>query len=172
MSRVAFAVGALVSALAPVGTLLGDASIEPPPIATDRFPGWPAEVGGRPLEPMALTPAERGFVRGFPGRVGRFSSGADHVILRWVEAPTRMLHPARHCFRATGYDVGPPRLCDLDGETVACFDATRGADRLEVFERIHDDAGQSWTDVSAWHWAASTGASRGPWWSVTRVRRR
>jgi hypothetical protein len=35
-----------------------------------------------------------------------------------------------------------------------------------VYERIYDVAGNSWSDVSAWYWAALLGKSAGPWWSV------
>jgi hypothetical protein len=44
--------------------------------------------------------------------------------------------------------------------------ATRNGRTMRVRERIYDDAGHNWTDVSAWYWAALFGGD-GPWWAVT-----
>jgi hypothetical protein len=43
--------------------------------------------------------------------------------------------------------------------------ATKGNDRLRVYERIHSDSGKSWTDVSAWYWSALN--EDRPWWAIT-----
>jgi len=62
-----------------------------------------------------------------------------------------------------------PVRVDARSRRWGCFLATRRAERLAVCESIRDEAGQSWTDVSAWYWAAALSQSRGPWWAVTVV---
>lgn len=136
--------------------------------AGTTFPGWPAQLEGRPLTPLPLTAREAGFVRDFPGRIGRFSDGSREIILRWVAAPTRKLHPAADCLRGSGYTIVPlPARISETGAAMSCFRARRGGEAMSVCEVIRDEAGSSWPDVSAWYWHALTGRGRGPWWSLT-----
>ena len=131
-----------------------------------NFPGWPERYEGRALPALALTQREAAFVRGFPGRVGRFSDGRREIIIRWVGAPTRLLHSAADCFRGSGYAVTPlPLRRDASGVAMGCFRATHRTDRMTVCELIRDQRGESWPDVSAWYWNAMLGASPAPWWS-------
>ena len=51
-----------------------------------------------------------------------------------------------------------------------CFEAKRAGRRVRVCERIGDAQGQTFTDTSAWYWAAVSGQSRGPWRAVTVAR--
>lgn len=135
---------------------------------TDRFPGWPETMDARELVPLELTPNEASFAREFPGKVARFQCGGEEVILRWVSAPTRMLHPASECLRASGYYISElPQLRDGEGRLWSRFEARKVNETLEVRELIRDQAGQSWPDASAWFWSAFLGKSKGPWWSVT-----
>lgn len=123
------------------------------------FPGWPSHFEGRPIAELPLSEREARFADGFPGRIGRFTDGSREIVLRWVSEETRMLHPAADCFRGLGYEIhalAPGR-----------FEARRGDERLVVREWIHDGAGATWTDVSAWYWSAFFERSAGPWWSVT-----
>jgi hypothetical protein len=136
--------------------------------AAAAFPGWPASFEGRALTPLPLSERERRFGEGFPGRVGRFTDGTREIIIRWVTEPTRKLHPASDCFASTGYAVQPlPLRVDDAGERWGAFTASRGAERLRVRERIHDGAGRSWTDASAWYWSALADDTPGPWWAIT-----
>jgi hypothetical protein len=158
----AFLVAAIVAALAP----LFDRASDRAAIASVHFPGWPAHHDGRPLTQMPLTEREATFVRDFPGRVGRFSDGQHEIIMRWVDAPTRRLHPAADCFRGSGYAITPmPLRKDAAGAAMSCFRATHGTDALLVCELIRDERGESWPDVSAWYWSAMFGKAVGPWWS-------
>lgn len=136
---------------------------------------WPSEYEGRPLRPLALSAVEQRFAAAFPGAIGRFSDGERLLVLRDVERPTRMLHPAADCYRGLGYRVRGERL-ESDGERRLwrCFAATRpGHGELRVCERIEDldpqGRGAAWTDSSAWFWDAALGRSAGPWRAVTRV---
>jgi hypothetical protein len=132
-----------------------------------NFPGWPAHYDGRPLQEMPLGQRELAFVRDFPGRIGRFSDGVREIIIRWVGTPTRRLHPARDCFRASGYSVAAlPARGHARGAAMGCFHASRGEERMTVCEQIRDQEGQTWSDVSAWYWHALLGRTRSPWWSV------
>ncbi|MGH9943304.1 MAG: hypothetical protein ACRD9R_13225 [Pyrinomonadaceae bacterium] len=131
-------------------------------------PGWPARMEGRDLTELPLTERERRFSEDFPGRVARFTDGRREIVIRWVTTPTRRLHPAADCFAGIGYGVEPlPLFVAEGGARWGCFRATRGAERLRVCERIHDEAGRNWPDASAWYWAALGGTTTGPWWAVT-----
>jgi hypothetical protein len=155
LTCVAAAVVPLLGARAPAGI-------------TADFPGWPTHFEGRPLRELPLGPVEQRFAADFPGRIGRFSDGEREIVMRWVGDETRKLHPASDCFRGSGYSIAPqPLTVAADASRWGTFVATRGHDRLQIRERIHDASGHEWTDVSAWYWAATTQRSQGPWWAVT-----
>jgi hypothetical protein len=157
-----FVVAVAAAALAPLFHRTDDLAIA----ANGAFPGWPAQYEGRALTEVPLAQRELAFVRDFPGRVGRFSDGRREVIIRWVGAPTRRLHPAADCLRGIGYAITPmPARRDAGGAAMGCFRATHGGDDITVCEVIRDEAGEAWPDVSAWYWSAMLGASRAPWWS-------
>ena len=157
---VACAVAALMPFLSAPSQSLGDAGAV-------AFPGWPAEFEGKPLTPLPLTELEQRFNADFPGKIGRFTDGKREIIIRWVTEATRKLHPASDCFQGLGYSVKPLAVHrDDNGSLWSSFAATKGHDRLRVYERINSDAGQTWTDVSAWYWAAFQAGS-GSWWAIT-----
>ena len=160
-----FALAVLVAALVPfVDQRPGKALAK----RTRGFPGWPAHFEGRPLTPLPLTPREDAFVADFPGRVGRFTDGRREIILRWVNAPTRRLHPASDCLRGVGYAITPlPVRTNEAGAAMGCFRAHKGDSGLTVCELIRDERGATWPDVSAWYWNALFSQSPAPWWSIT-----
>ena len=51
-----------------------------------------------------------------------------------------------------------------------CFIAERAGQRIRVCEHIEDAKGQTFTDTSAWYWAAVAGQSSGPWQAITVAR--
>ena len=133
-----------------------------------EFTAWPAELEGKPLTPLPLTELEQLFASDFPGRIGRFTDGKREVIVRWVTEPTRKMHFASDCFQGLGYTVKPlPVHRDKQGALWASFAASKGNERLRVYERIYSNAGESWTDVSAWYWSALRNENNGPWWALT-----
>ncbi len=134
-------------------------------------PQWVPQHGS--IRRLDLSPLEQRFARQFPGHIGRFTDGRDEWIVRVMDQPTRMLHPAADCFQGMGYTVSAPRVrLDRRGESWRCFKATRNGRTLQVCERIFDAQSGRWTDASSWYWAALLGAARqgsGPWWAVTHV---
>ncbi len=142
-----------------------------PPL--ESFPGWPSEIDGRPIRLLPKSERDTPWSGGFPGRVARFTDGEREIVIRWVTESTRKLHPARMCFQGLGYEVrmAPDRV-DRDGSRWGAFVATRGSERLWVVERIRDGRGRTWSDQSAWYWAALLGRTDGPWWVVTIAERR
>jgi hypothetical protein len=142
------------------------------PVAGDasRAIEWPREFDGRPLRPLALSPVEQRFANAFPGAIGRFSDGERLLVLREVQRPTRMLHPAADCYRGLGYAIAAARLeRDAAQRLWRCFEARRDGQALRVCERIEDSQGLAYTDTSAWFWSAALGRSSGPWQAVTTV---
>lgn len=136
---------------------------------------WPREWAGQALQPLARSAVEARFAADFPGRIGRFRlvGSGDELVLRDVQRPTRMLHPAADCWRGIGWQVGTARLVQggpSDPNALwRCFEASQAGQRVRVCERIVDAHGQVFTDTSAWFWAASLGQSAGPWQAVTTV---
>ena len=143
----------------------------PPAAATAAFHEWPSEWDGAPLRPLALSEVEHRFAERFPGSMARLTDGQQVLVLRQVNAPTRMLHPAADCFRGLGYAIAQARLeRDAQQRLWRCFEATApDGQRLRVCERIEAPDGRGFTDPSAWFWAASLGQSSGPWQAVTLV---
>jgi len=136
------------------------------------FPGWPTRFEGHMLTRLPLSAREKRFYRDFPGRVARFSDGSRQIILRWVKRPTRKLHPAADCYKGLGFRIAP-RTITIDKANIrwGAFMVDKPGDRMQVRERIHDQRGNSWTDVSSWYWAALFAPGNGPWWAVTVARR-
>ena len=164
--RLALGFYVLVHGLAATLPLLSVPVAESLPHNTE--PHWPTQFAGRPLYPLTLTAQEQAFTQGFPGQVARFTDGSREIVIRWVQRASRTLHPASDCFQGLGYSVQPqPLRLDSDGAYWGCFQATRSDKRWHVCERITDNQGQGWSDVSAWYWAALLGKSTGPWWTFT-----
>ena len=157
-----FVIACIAAASAPMA--LRDKDAAP---ATRAFPGWPETFEDRELTPLPLSPLEERFQQDFPGRLARFSDGNREIILRWIVGESRKLHPSSDCFKAAGYAVAWQPIKRNGFERWSVFIATRGKEKLLVSERIVDQSGRQWTDVSAWYWAAQMRDSRGPWWAVT-----
>ena len=140
-----------------------------------RHVEWPREWEGRVLRPLATSEVEQRFAARFPGAIARFSDGERVLVLRRVNEPTRMLHPAADCFRGLGYRIERTQLeRDARARLWRCFEALgRDGSRLRVCERIEpadvDAGGAAFVDASAWFWAAALGQSHGPWQAVTTV---
>jgi hypothetical protein len=124
---------------------------------------------------LPLSPVEQRFASKFPGHIARFTDGRYEWIVRVIDQPTRMLHPAADCYRALGYSVTPPHVrAEANGEQWRCFTAARNGKTLKVCERIFDAKDGRWTDTSAWYWSTLAGGAsqaRAPWWAVTKVER-
>jgi hypothetical protein len=130
---------------------------------------WPQVIDGETLRPMALSDVEARFAARFPGAIARFAADDATWILRRVERPTRMLHPATDCYRGLGYTVRNERLSAGRSGLQRCFIAARDGHELRVCERIIDADGASFTDTSAWYWNSVLGRSRGPWLATTHT---
>ena len=145
----------------------------PAPMAIAPFHEWPSEWDGVRLRPLALGEVEQRFADRFPGAIARMTDGERMFVLRQVNTPTRMLHPAADCYRALGFRIAQVRLeRDAEARLWRCFDAERrGTSKLRVCERIVDAEGRAFTDTSAWYWSAVGGQSQRPWQAVTLARR-
>jgi exosortase/archaeosortase family protein len=131
-------------------------------------PIWPTEIGGNRLLPVPALVEETAFARDFPGAMKRFTDGKSAYFIRVINKETRQLHPSSDCFRGMGYKIEfRPIVCTRTGERWNSFLASKEGRDYLVMERLYDEHGQSWTDVSAWYWAAALGRSKGPWWAIT-----
>lgn len=171
VNRIAHKAAFALAMLMCIAWSLAQARHAPPAGASSAAPfqEWPAEWDGARLRPQALGPVEQRFAERFPGTIARLTDGHQTLVLRSVQAPTRMLHPAADCYRALGYRVEQPRLVrDAKERRWRCFAAKRsGGQPLEVCERIVGADGVAFTDSSAWYWAAVSGRSAGPWQALT-----
>lgn len=131
---------------------------------------WPGSYEGRAIKLLAPAPEDKLLAGQSPGRTARFSDGRRQIVLRRLDAATRRLHPARDCFRATGYTIAPaPMRVSADRRAASCFIATRGGRAMLVCEQVRDEQGRSWPDISSWYWSALTGTSNGPWTAALTV---
>ena len=128
----------------------------------------PTHWDDRPVRPLALSAVEERFARAFPGSLARLTDGERVLVLRTVNRPTRMLHPAADCYRGLGWQVGAQKLqLDAQGRLWRCFEVERSGVKQRVCERIEDADGRGFTDTSAWYWSALLGESHGPWQAFT-----
>jgi len=136
-------------------------------LADRSFPGWPERFEGRALTALALSDREAAFARDFPGETGRFHDGQREVIVRYVTAATRRLHPAADCLRGVGFKITPlPGRWEASGALMSCLRADRKGQSLRVCEGVRAAIGsETWPDVAAWYWAATLTGAAGPWWS-------
>ena len=134
--------------------------------AAGAFPGWPSSFEGRALVPIELEEREKRFYEDFPGQVARFSDGEREIILRWVSEETHKLHPAAICFRGRGFEIEPrDGMLDASGRRWGTFRASCDGEVFDVRELVYSET-ESWSDVSAWYWAATLRRTSGPWWTV------
>lgn len=128
----------------------------------------PTEWNGQALRPLALSEVEMRFAASFPGTISRMTDDREVLVLRNVNRPTRMLHPAADCYQGLGYRIDAQQLVkDQQNQLWRCFEATRAGQGRRVCERIVDANGQGFTDASAWYWSAMLGKSQGPWQAIT-----
>lgn len=161
--RLLVGIGALAS-LAPL--LTREAHAHSTPVLA-----WPESFEGEPLTPVPPTTAEQRFGASFPGKVAQFTTTRHRLVLRQVTAGTRLLHSSADCFRGLGYEVEPaPAVHDAVGRTWSAFTARRPGHTLHVREQIAACASTaSWSDVSAWYWAALLHPATGPWLATTVI---
>lgn len=158
-----FLILSLAAAVAPIAWKADS----PAPIVS-AFPGWPSHFEGRKLEPLALTKEEENFATTFPGRMARFFDGARHLLLRWVPAPDRRVHPAVECFLAWGYLIEPlPPRKDGQDRIWGSWRMTQGGNESVVTEIVIGPDGRCWSDISAWYWDALFAESQSGWLIVT-----
>jgi hypothetical protein len=164
--RLAWAAFVLSAAAAGAVPLLSVGSQAAPPAAAT----WPVRFEGRAIAPLPAAPEDALLARSFPGTVARFSDGRRQIVLRRIAAPTRRLHPASDCFRATGHDILPAPMQVAEGQgPSSCFLAVRAGRTFRVCERIAGADGKSWPDVSSWYWSALLDPASGPWLAALTV---
>ncbi len=129
----------------------------------------PTHWNGAALRPLALSDVELRFANHFPGTVARMTNDQHTLVLRTVNQPTRMLHPATDCYRGLGYRIHSEQLevRANSPDRWRCFVAQRQGRSVRVCERIEDANGQGFTDTSSWYWASIAGQSHGPWRAIT-----
>lgn len=150
---------------------LATAAHSPSRAQDERLSQW----HGVPLRPLALSDVELRFAKHFPGTITRMTDDRQTLVLRTVNKPTRMLHPATDCYRGLGYRIVNEQLEvqasageDASADVLwRCFVAQRHGRSVRVCERIEDATGQGFTDTSSWYWASIAGQSQGPWTAVT-----
>jgi hypothetical protein len=103
-------------------------------------------------------------------RIEHFQEGRRECSVRHITEPSRRVHPAEECYRATGWHVRalPMRV---DSYRWGCFEATRGGERVEVCETFVDRSGRSWSDAGSWWWSALVARGGGPWRGVVMLTR-
>jgi hypothetical protein len=157
----------LIAAMLPAFAPHSQASLAVPPSIV-----WPTEINGNKVVPVQTLGEEEAFARDFPGQMKRFTDGTSSYFVRVVWRETRQLHPSSDCFRGMGYSIEPgPLQIGKQQSRWNSFEASKQGQKYLVMERIVDEHGNSWTDVSAWYWSVVMGRTRGPWTAITIARR-
>jgi hypothetical protein len=108
-----------------------------------------------------------------PGKMAIFTdeTGRRVYIVRWITHTSREVHSASDCYRASSdSDVHWFGIRKLDdGNEYACFTSVEKNHPRPtlVCERIFDDHGHNYTDVSTWFWSSMFEQTKPPWWAVT-----
>lgn len=124
-------------------------------------------LGVKKLKALPFTSLEKRFISDFAGKTGRFTDGEREIIVRKIDFPTRKLHSASDCYKGLGYKIDfLPIFVDKNGNKWNSFKAVKNNKSFIVNERIYDDFGNSWTDVSSWYWSSLLGKSNKPWTSL------
>jgi hypothetical protein len=113
-------------------------------------------------------------------RIESFREGRHEFRLCHIAEPSRRVHPAEECYRATGWKVRalPMRILPARDTGVlsgalrwGCFEATRRTERVEVCETFVDAQGRSWSDAGSWWWSTMFSRGAAPWLGVVMVTR-
>lgn len=153
--------------LAAIGPLM---SSSPQTTSLDAFSGWPPEFSDPKFQAVRLTKHESAFAESLPGRLGKFTDGRRQFLVQWIAEGSRLVHSSTDCLTKAGYTVKPdPIRIDSFGNRWAAYQATRQGQSYHIMERLYDDSGHEWHDVSTWYWAVLRQKTRGPWWMVTVI---
>ncbi|HEY9788085.1 MAG TPA: archaeosortase/exosortase family protein [Candidatus Obscuribacterales bacterium] len=138
-----------------------------------EFSGWPDTLDSEPLTKLPVTEVNERFLTDFPGKMALFKQGERTVIMRWIEHPTRQLHPSSDCYRGLGYSINwlPLQTYVHDGRASRWseYEVRKDNETLKVRESLRDEHGNSWSDVSSWYWAAMLKRTEAPWWATTVI---
>ena len=122
---------------------------------------------------------ERTFYADFPGVTGCFAlvgRASESLFLRYTETPTRLLHSADGCYRASGYaleftDNTLLRIDELAEHPIAWsqFRITETEGRFLIRQCVVSlSADRSYADVPAWYWQTMFSSDDpGPWLAIT-----
>lgn len=140
-------------------------------VHNDSFPGWPETFEGEVLHSVPLSENEKVWFKSFPGKIARFRTDNQNLIIRWVTTPTRKLHPVQDCLKATGYRIQPaPLRYDRHKKLWGCVYAEKDGKVFTACEQLQDAEGNSYSDISTWFWQSILGYSNGPWWSTAYIK--
>lgn len=129
---------------------------------------WPDTFEGHALREMPPSGVNARFMREFPGKIRICTDGERTIVMRWLLQPTRQLHPASDCYRASGYAIKwLPMHIDSEGKAWSSFEATQRGHTFRVREIIVDRSRSTWTDPSSWYWSAMLNKTSSPWFAIT-----
>lgn len=133
------------------------------------FKSWDKTFEGQVLSELPLTDKEKLFFKDFPGKISKFRTNKNNIIMRYIEKPTRKLHSSSDCFRGLGYDIEfKPIETDKKGIRWGTFIAKKDHNILKVRERIFNQD-KNWTDVSSWYWENILKSNNNPSTAITVV---
>jgi hypothetical protein len=134
---------------------------------------------GAGLHPVPMKKAEKDFYSGFPGQTGYYSIDGrpgESLFLRYTEQPTRMLHSAEGCYKASGFEIEFTdnvvlQVAELGNDPIE-WSQFRSVDRQNHFLVrqcvLSLSTGRSYSDIPAWYWQTNfTSDDPGPWLAVT-----
>lgn len=173
MKSIVFVITCIIVMLLP---LMHGQSEGPRAQATYDFIG---SFQGHKLSRVAITGSEFEFYADFPGATGFFTVDGrpgQSVFLRYTDQPTRLLHSAEGCYRASGFEVEFTDNVLLQVEELSDEALQWSQFRINGEEKpflirqciLSLSTGQTYADVPAWYWQTTFSSDdNGPWLAVT-----
>lgn len=134
---------------------------------------------GAELMPVTMGKSESAFYTNFPGVTGYFTLNGrpkENVFLRYTEEPTRMLHSAEGCYRASGFELEFTDNVRLRVEELSDKSVQWSQFRIQEKEEpflirqciVSLSSNLTYSDVPAWYWQTTFSSDDlGPWLAVT-----
>ncbi len=139
----------------------------------------PTTFNGFVLEELNTSEHERAFYDNFPGKTALYklkSSNGEQIFFRYLETPSRKLHPAEECYKANGTDCVAMEKKIIRVEELSQSPITWGQFKIKengseyiIRQAVISLGGkENYSDIPSWYWlTVFSDNDPGPWLAIT-----